>query len=264
MNMKEHILAAMKEQFDGWEELLASLSEAQISAPLLPTDWSVKIVIAHLWTWQQRSVARFQAALLDQEPQFPQWIPGMDPDVEGIADQVNALVYETNRDRSWRSVNQDWRNGYLRLLKLGGAIDEINLLSFDRYAWMHGIPLAFILTASYDHHKEHHEKLLAWLQEHGFEKIVRRYIARVSAQASAGSFNHLEYFPPGLSSPARRALSAAGITRLKQLTRVSEAELLNMHGLGPRAVRILDEALAELGLAFASQEESHPISDKAN
>jgi len=30
-----------------------------------------------------------------------------------------------------------------------------------------GYSLAFILVASYDHHQEHLEKLLAWLTEHG-------------------------------------------------------------------------------------------------
>lgn len=32
MNMKEHILAALREQFDRWELLLMSLSEEQINA----------------------------------------------------------------------------------------------------------------------------------------------------------------------------------------------------------------------------------------
>ena len=49
MNMKEHILAAIREQFDRWEELLASLSEEQIIAPRFDFDWSIKDVMAHLW-----------------------------------------------------------------------------------------------------------------------------------------------------------------------------------------------------------------------
>jgi len=31
MNMKEHILTALREQFNSWEELLASLSDEQIT-----------------------------------------------------------------------------------------------------------------------------------------------------------------------------------------------------------------------------------------
>jgi predicted flap endonuclease-1-like 5' DNA nuclease len=56
--------------------------------------------------------------------------------------------------------------------------------------------------------------------------------------------------PEGIGNPARRALTAAGYPRLEQLTRVSEAELLELHGVGPKAVRILRERLREQGLAF--------------
>ena len=33
MNMKGHILAALREQFESWEELLISLGEEQITTP---------------------------------------------------------------------------------------------------------------------------------------------------------------------------------------------------------------------------------------
>lgn len=46
MNMEEQILAALREQFNRWEELLASMSAGQITAPLLPSSWSTKDVIA--------------------------------------------------------------------------------------------------------------------------------------------------------------------------------------------------------------------------
>jgi hypothetical protein len=53
MNMKDHILAALKEEFDRWEELLDSLSEEKISKPSFENDWSIKDVAAHPWAWQQ-------------------------------------------------------------------------------------------------------------------------------------------------------------------------------------------------------------------
>lgn len=42
--------------------------------------------------------------------------------------------------------------------------------------------------------------------------------------------------PAGLSKSARRALSAAGYARLEQLTEVSEAEVMKLHGMGPKAL----------------------------
>lgn len=58
-------------------------------------------------------------------------------------------------------------------------------------------------------------------------------------------------FPKGLAQPALRALHGAGLTRLEQLTAISEAELLRLHGMGPKAMGALRQALAERGLSFA-------------
>lgn len=56
--------------------------------------------------------------------------------------------------------------------------------------------------------------------------------------------------PSGIGKPATRALGGAGYTRLTQLTQVTEADLLQLHGVGPKAVRILREALAAVGQSF--------------
>ncbi|HXD09822.1 MAG TPA: DUF1801 domain-containing protein [Anaerolineales bacterium] len=56
---------------------------------------------------------------------------------------------------------------------------------------------------------------------------------------------------PKIGAPATRALEAAGYTRLEQLTKVSEAELGRLHGMGPKALGILREALRARKLSFA-------------
>ncbi len=55
---------------------------------------------------------------------------------------------------------------------------------------------------------------------------------------------------PFIGRPAARALEAAGVTKLAQVARRTEAELAALHGVGPKAIKILGEALAERGLAF--------------
>lgn len=57
-------------------------------------------------------------------------------------------------------------------------------------------------------------------------------------------------FPAGLGQPALRALSAAGYTRLDQFTGVTEAEVLALHGVGPKATDLIRSALAARGLSF--------------
>lgn len=163
--MKEYILAALREQFDSWEEILASLSEEQITTPNFDLDWSIKDVMAHLWAWQQISIARMEGGMLDREPEFPKWIMNIGADWEENADRVNALTFETNHEKSWTEIHQNWREGFLRFVYLGDQISETDLLDSSRYHWLRGYSLVFILVASYDHHQEHLEKLIAWLGE---------------------------------------------------------------------------------------------------
>ncbi len=55
---------------------------------------------------------------------------------------------------------------------------------------------------------------------------------------------------PKLAAPARRALSAAGYSRLDQLAQISESDLKKLHGMGANAIATLHEALNERGLSF--------------
>lgn len=61
-------------------------------------------------------------------------------------------------------------------------------------------------------------------------------------------------FPKGLGQPAVRALASIGVTQLAQLTNYREADLLKLHGMGPKGIRVLKEALAESGLSFTEAE----------
>ena len=57
---------------------------------------------------------------------------------------------------------------------------------------------------------------------------------------------------PKIGAPATRALVAAGYSRLNQLTKASEAELGQLHGMGPKALELLRRALRAKGLSFAA------------
>jgi hypothetical protein len=50
--------------------------------------------------------------------------------------------------------------------------------------------------------------------------------------------------------PVQQALAVAKVKSLRDLSRLSERELLALHGVGPRGVVILRDALAQAGLAF--------------
>lgn len=59
---------------------------------------------------------------------------------------------------------------------------------------------------------------------------------------------------PAIGRPARGALEAQGVTTLEQVADLSERELLAVHGVGPKAVRVLREALTAAGLTFRPDE----------
>lgn len=57
-------------------------------------------------------------------------------------------------------------------------------------------------------------------------------------------------FPRSIGKVATRELALSGYTRFEHLTQVSRKSLLAIHGVGPKAVNILEEELRERGLEF--------------
>ncbi len=55
---------------------------------------------------------------------------------------------------------------------------------------------------------------------------------------------------PRTSAPAARALEDAGVCDLRDLARRTQREVAGLHGMGPKALRILGEALAAAGLSW--------------
>lgn len=92
-------------------------------------------------------------------------------------------------------------------------------------------------------------------KEAALTRVVNAWVdleeAATMKQEGADHGNNLP-LPDRLGQPARRALANAGYTRLAQLAAVSEAEIARLHGVGPKALRQLREALAAHGLSFAA------------
>ncbi len=61
--------------------------------------------------------------------------------------------------------------------------------------------------------------------------------------------------PDNLSRPARRALAQAGVTRLADVARWTDAGLLALHGVGPKTIRQLRPLLAAKGLSFVGSDQ---------
>lgn len=166
MNMKEHILTAMMDEFNNWENLLQTMGKDKVMLPLEPSTWTTRDVMAHLMAWQKRSIARMEAALENRLPDFPEWVPELDPDDDENTEVTNAWIYNTYREKPWPSVYNEWHDGYLKFVDLGDSMSERDLLDSNKYLWLRSKPLILVLISSYDHHHEHYENLVAWLKEH--------------------------------------------------------------------------------------------------
>lgn len=59
---------------------------------------------------------------------------------------------------------------------------------------------------------------------------------------------------PRTGAPALRALAAAGYEHLQQLNGVPMRSVLDLHGMGPKGIRALRDAMAEHGWAFADDD----------
>ncbi len=88
------------------------------------------------------------------------------------------------------------------------------------------------------------QQLNHWVRRAWFAHAPRRLVAALVAADAAepGSVGDL---PAAIGRTATRALAGAGITTLDDVAGLADAELLTLHGVGPKAVRLLREALAE-------------------
>lgn len=87
------------------------------------------------------------------------------------------------------------------------------------------------------------QQLNHWVRRAWLSRAPKRLAAQVTAGDTAAP-GEVDDLPKGIGAPATRALTGAGITTLAHVAALTDSDLLALHGVGPRAVRILREALA--------------------
>lgn len=58
---------------------------------------------------------------------------------------------------------------------------------------------------------------------------------------------------PKLSRPATRALEARGVRTLEDLAKLTREEFLGLHGVGPKSLPPVRDAMKRAGLSFAGE-----------
>jgi hypothetical protein len=161
MQTTTDLLEQLDSMLGQWEAGLDPASDADFSAPLPGTNWSLKDVLAHLTAWQDVSVARLEAARDGRHPVYPDWLEGGDPDSEPETEAYNGRIHAAHKDEPWETVRRSWSDTYRRLLVLAKRLPPSVLRDPTRYPWMKGMPLNAVLEGTLGHHAEHLPHLLA-------------------------------------------------------------------------------------------------------
>lgn len=167
MDDKEQVISRLKIEFRLWEKLLNGGSEEQSTTSYFDNGRSIKDIVAHLTAWQQVTIARLNAALIQSEPILPDWLKGLDPELEENIDSYNENIFLLYRNMTWSSIHEEWKERYLKILELAEVIPAEDMMDPQKYPWLKGYPLIAILQGTHEHHEEHYEPLLVWLLQFG-------------------------------------------------------------------------------------------------
>lgn len=64
---------------------------------------------------------------------------------------------------------------------------------------------------------------------------------------------------PNIGKPAENTLKTIGFTTIEQVSTLDKATLSKMHGVGPKAIKILEQALADHNLTFQNRFDNDEI-----
>jgi hypothetical protein len=159
---KTQLLAELHNENDSWQALLDEIGEANMTQPEVAGGWSIKDIVAHLTGWRRRTVRRFQA-LLKHDPDFlPPWPSELQED-----DEINAWIYESNRDRPLADVLSDSREVFQQLIETLDAFSEEELQNLRRVLGLEEEQVSGKLFFAH-FHEEHEPDMRAWLDRVSF------------------------------------------------------------------------------------------------
>jgi hypothetical protein len=156
---KTQLLAELHNENASWQALLDEIGEANMTQPEVAGGWSIKDIVAHLTGWRRRTVSRFQAALNHQPVVAPPWPSELQED-----DEINAWIYESNRDRPLADVLSDSREVFQQLVDAIDAFSDEELQDPQRFAWLQGEPLSGEFVFAH-FHEEHESDMRSWLEK---------------------------------------------------------------------------------------------------
>ncbi len=160
---KQELLKRIREQHADMEELLSSLSPAQMRAPELDAGWSVKDSLAHIAAWEKIMLDAIGKYRRDEKVIL--WAPGFQVDGSNNEEQMNrynAHLFEQNRERELADVLDDFRETFMNIVATMESLSDAEIFDDNHFSARKGRPLlTFIVGDTYEHYDEH----IGWIRE---------------------------------------------------------------------------------------------------
>jgi hypothetical protein len=153
---KAELMARIKQAWVTLEQTVGQLSNDQLTGPRDDSGWSVKDHLAHVTAWEQSLLALLEVRNRDAAV-------GLDvAHDEGMdVDDVNAIIFQRNRDRSLRDVLAALRQSHAQVLAALARLTDADLFKPYSHYQPDDQPLnatpviGWIIGNTYEHYLEH-------------------------------------------------------------------------------------------------------------
>jgi tetratricopeptide (TPR) repeat protein len=141
------------------------LAPAELTTSGTPDFWSAKDHVAHMTFWRQRLVLKLHAIICHEAQSESE-------DYE----QLNPVIFEEHRYRSWPDILSESDHVYDDLIKFSAQLSEEDLTDFNRFDGINdGAPLyAAFMGNCYEHTQQHLAQYS--FDRHDLERAIDTYV----------------------------------------------------------------------------------------
>lgn len=160
VNSKEEMLKLIHAEHDKLDQVLTEIGEHRFEMERVEEDWTIKDILAHITTWEQKMINWVEVTLRGEVPDRP--APGMTWD---DLDELNLQIYNENKEKPLEAVLDAFKRSYQEALEAVEGLGEDDLFKPDQFPWRKGDPLWHMVAANtWWHYKDHREAIQAWFQ----------------------------------------------------------------------------------------------------
>lgn len=163
--MDKHELSEwLKAEYRQFQALLDQIGPARMTRPGVAAHWSMKDILAHLNGWHPTLIGPLQAALRGEPKPPPPWPAALKED-----DEINAWIYERNRERPLSEILAETHHQIQQLLALLEALpDDVRIEDVHHQERVYHLVWLgeerFVAGEFFDHfHDDHEPDVRAWL-----------------------------------------------------------------------------------------------------